>query len=321
MTSDENDIFEGAQLRRELMLEVTRLNALAEKYYCKAMAGDGDVASGVLYCKLSERKSTLLGLNAPAARAVQIIYREEQPKQLTSTQRLREAGKAPMAKTIREIISYIRVSTKGQGRSGLGLEAQRTAIARFAATEGFRVIGEFREVETGKGADALDRRPQLASALKLAKRHKCPVVVAKLDRLSRDVHFISGLMTQRIPFIVADLGPDVDPFLLHIYAALAEKERRNISVRTKAALAAAKARGTNRKGEPLRLGNPEQAKANRDKAMRDAEALQPIIAPLADLPAYKIAKVLNDRRVPTARGGKWHANSVARIVDRLHLTR
>jgi DNA invertase Pin-like site-specific DNA recombinase len=121
--------------------------------------------------------------------------------------------------------SYLRVSTGRQGRSGLGLEAQREAVHRFAEAEGLELAGEHIEVESGKGADALDRRPQLAAALAEAKRRKCPVVVAKLDRLSRDVHFISGLMTQRVPFIVAELGADTDPFLLHLYAALAEKER------------------------------------------------------------------------------------------------
>ena len=149
----------------------------------------------------------------------------------------------------RRIISYIRVSTQKQGRSGLGLEAQRAANAQFASREGFAIAAEFTEVETGKGADALDRRPQLAAALADARRRKCPIVVAKLDRLSRDVAFISGLMARKVPFIVAELGADVDPFMLHIYAALAEKERRNISIRTKQALAAAKARG-------VRLGNP-----------------------------------------------------------------
>src|SRR5215813_5019738 len=123
------------------------------------------------------------------------------------------------------VIGYIRVSTDKQGKSGLGLEAQRDAIAKFAASESLEVVGEFIEVETGKGADALDKRPRLAAALRKAKKLKAPIVVAKLDRLSRDVHFISGLMTQRVPFIVSELGPDVDPFMLHIYAALAEKER------------------------------------------------------------------------------------------------
>src|SRR3954451_15399154 len=137
---------------------------------------------------------------------------------------------------MKRAISYIRVSTARQGRSGLGLEAQQAAIARFCEAEGFAIVREHVEVETGKGADALDRRPELAAALAEAKRRKCPVLAAKLDRLSRDVAFIAGLMAQRVPFIVAELGPDADPFMLHIYAALAEKERRLISARTKAAL-------------------------------------------------------------------------------------
>ncbi len=140
-------------------------------------------------------------------------------------------------------IAYYRVSTQRQGRSGLGLDAQRNAIARFAEGEGLQILAEFTEVETGKGADALDRRPQLAAALALARQQKCPVLVAKLDRLSRDVAFISGLMAQRVPFIVAELGADADPFMLHLYAALAEKERRLISERTKAALASRKTTG------------------------------------------------------------------------------
>jgi len=154
----------------------------------------------------------------------------------------------------RSIIAYCRVSTARQGRSGLGLDAQREAVARFAAAEGFEITREFVEVETGKGSDALQRRPELAAALAEARRRKCPIAVAKLDRLSRNVHFISGLMEHRVPFLVTELGRDVDPFMLHIYAALAEKERRLISQRTKAALKAAKARG-------VRLGSPQLAEA------------------------------------------------------------
>src|SRR4029077_13783525 len=150
---------------------------------------------------------------------------------------------------------YIRVSTDKQGKSGLGLEAQREAIARFATAKALEVGGEFIEVETGKGADALDKRPQLAHALRQAKKLMAPIVVSKLDRLSRDVHFISGLMTKRVPFIVAALGKNVDPFMLHIYAALAEKERSMISERTRDALAKAKQRG-------VVLGNPNVGKMN-----------------------------------------------------------
>jgi DNA invertase Pin-like site-specific DNA recombinase len=112
---------------------------------------------------------------------------------------------------------------------GLGLEAQREALERFAQANGLQIIAEFTEIETGKGADALELRPQLASALNMARKRKCSIAVAKLDRLSRDVHFISGLMVHRIPFIVAELGADIDPFMLHIYAALAQKERALIS--------------------------------------------------------------------------------------------
>src|SRR5262249_41363888 len=126
----------------------------------------------------------------------------------------------------KEVIAYMRVSTQRQGRSGLGLEAQRTAIVRFAEAEGLRLASEFIEVETGKGTDALETRPQLKAALAAARKQRCPVCVAKLDRLSRDVAFISGLMAQRVPFVVAELGIDTDPFILHLYAALAEKERR-----------------------------------------------------------------------------------------------
>ena len=110
------------------------------------------------------------------------------------------------------LIAYYRVSTQKQGRTGLGLEAQRKAVAGFAEAEGFEIVAEFTEVETGKGSDALDRRPQLNAALKAAKKARCEVAVAKLDRLSRDVAFISGLMAQRVPFIVTALGRNVDPF-------------------------------------------------------------------------------------------------------------
>src|SRR3954454_8709574 len=140
-------------------------------------------------------------------------------------------------------VAYYRVSTRQQQRSGLGIEAQRAAVERFAESENIRIIVEFVEAETGKGADALDRRPQLAAALATAKAAKCCVLVSKLDRLSRDVAFVAGLMAQRVPFIVAELGRDADPFMLHLYAALAEKERRLISERTKAALAAKKVGG------------------------------------------------------------------------------
>jgi DNA invertase Pin-like site-specific DNA recombinase len=108
-------------------------------------------------------------------------------------------------------VAYYRVSTARQGRSGFGIEAQKTAVARFAEAEGFGLAAEFVETETGKGADALDRRPGLAAALAAGRARRCPVIVAKLDRLSRDVAFIAGLMAQRVPFIVAELGRNRGP--------------------------------------------------------------------------------------------------------------
>jgi DNA invertase Pin-like site-specific DNA recombinase len=209
-------------------------------------------------------------------------------------------------------VAYIRVSTKGQGRSGLGLEAQKDALDRFAKAEGFELVRTFTEVETGKGADALDRRPQLADALKAASRLKAPVVVAKLDRLSRDVHFISGLMQHRTPFIVAELGADTDPFMLHIYAALAEKERRLISERTKAGLAAAKRRGVKLGG---RNAQSDQTKA---EAMERAERLRPVLAELVHMSARATAEELNKRKVETPAGGHWHAATVLRVRKRLN---
>jgi DNA invertase Pin-like site-specific DNA recombinase len=210
-------------------------------------------------------------------------------------------------------VAYIRVSTARQGRSGLGLEAQQAALARFAEVEGYDLIQTFEEVETGKGADALDRRPQLAAALKAAKQMKAPIIVAKLDRLSRDVHFISGLMIHKTPFIVTELGADADPFMLHLYAALAEKERRLISQRTRDALAAKKAQGVRLGG--LNAGGIKR----RDEALHRAEQLRPVFVELAGLSTRAVAAVLNERKIPTPAGGLWHSVTVIRVQKRLGL--
>lgn len=232
----------------------------------------------------------------------------------------------------RSLVAYLRVSTDRQGRSGLGLEAQREAVARFAAAEGFTVACEYVEVETGKGADALERRPQLAGALARARRLGCPVVVAKLDRLSRDVAFISGLMAQRVPFVVCDLGPHADPFMLHVYAALAEQERRMISMRTKAALAAAKARGVVLGGD--RGYRPTTApdwqagtKAAADARMKSADetareivgTIETVKRELGGCPSLNtLAAALKDRGVIKARGGvAWTATDVRRALARV----
>ena len=222
---------------------------------------------------------------------------------------------------MKPLVAYYRVSTTEQGRSGLGLEAQRDAVTRFALTEGYLVVSEFTEVETGKGSDALEKRPKLAAALAEARAHGklTPIVVSKLDRLSRDVHFISGLMAQRVPFLVAELGADTDAFVLHLYAALAEKERRLISERTKAGLRAAKARG-------VRLGNPRLAEVHaihNSHFAANADKFAATVAPAilqAQAEGAKslraLAAVLNTKGIATAHGGRWHAQQISNVLRR-----
>ncbi|MBR0800640.1 recombinase family protein [Bradyrhizobium jicamae] len=221
--------------------------------------------------------------------------------------------------TERTLITYIRVSTSQQGRSGLGIEAQRQALTHFAQAEGFTVVREFVEVETGKGADALGRRPQLKAALAAARKLRCHVAVAKLDRLSRDVHFISGLMAHKVPFLVAELGPDVNPFVLHLFAALAEKERALISTRTRQALSAAKARGITLGNPRLQVARKTAVETVKAEADRYAANVLPIIREAQKAGAStlrQIADALNARGIPTARGGLWYAQSIANILER-----
>lgn len=237
-------------------------------------------------------------------------------------------GRKPAFPAGKHGVGYVRVSTEDQRRSGLGLEAQREALRSFATREGLELAGlgdgdvRFVEAETGKGFDALERRPKLKAAIDEARRLGGPVVVAKLDRLSRDVAFISRLMAERVPFIVAELGSDVDPFMLHIYAAVAEKERRLISERTRAALARVKARG-------VKLGNPNAAAAaalgraaTQARADRDAESMRDHLAGIQARGITSnngIAGELNRLGIPTPRGGgaKWYAVSVANLRRRL----
>ena len=207
-----------------------------------------------------------------------------------------------------------------QGRSGLGLDAQTTAIEAFAAREALTIVATFTEVETGKGADALDRRPQLAAAISLALGEGCAIAVAKLDRLSRNVHFISGLMARRVPFVAADLGLDTDPFLLHLYAALAEKERALISQRTKAALARLRASGR-ALGNNTNLREAQLAGAAVNKRSADlfAKSILPIVWELRDTRRSTLASIameLNRRGIKAPRGGSWHASQVGRVVAR-----
>jgi DNA invertase Pin-like site-specific DNA recombinase len=194
------------------------------------------------------------------------------------------------------------------------------AIVRFAEAEGIKIISEYVEAETAAGSDALDRRPQLAAALAAAKSAKCSVLVSKLDRLSRDVAFVASLMAQRVPFIVAELGRDADPFMLHLYAALAEKERRLISERTKAALAAKKASG-DRLGNPSNIGQAGELGRSVQTAAADefVASLLPIVQAIRSAGAVTLRDMttaLNQRGIRSARGGRWHVSSVKNLLAR-----
>ena len=208
------------------------------------------------------------------------------------------------------IVAYYRVSTARQNRSGLGLEAQRSAVAAYAAQNALAIAEEFIEVETGKGADALERRPVFAEALRKAKKLKATIAVAKLDRLSRDVAFISNLMSKKVDFITVD-DPTKSTFMLHVKAAVAQEERRLIAQRTREALAAAKARG-------VRLGNPAQALANKAAAAARDARLRPILEEMCEFTYREIAQELTVR-VPAPRGGAWNAMSAMRAMKRLGL--
>jgi DNA invertase Pin-like site-specific DNA recombinase len=227
---------------------------------------------------------------------------------------------------IPKAIGYVRVSTARQGRSGLGLDAQRAAIDAYAKRDGFELMEMYEEVETGAGSDALLRRPVLDKALRQARKLHVPVIVAKLDRLSRDVHFVTGLMGQRVEFIVAELGRQSDPFVLHIWAALAQKERELVSARTRAGLAAAAARGK-RLGKRSAIELSTMGRVGgailRARAETAARSLRWVIEPLyrEGLTLRAIAATLNDRRVLPARGEQWYASSVGNACKRLGLTR
>ena len=208
-------------------------------------------------------------------------------------------------------VAYYRVSTDRQGESGLGLEAQRAAVARYVGAAPLQA--EFQEIESGKKHA---NRPKLAAALDHCRKTKATLIIATLDRLARNVHFISGLMESGVPFVAAD-APEDGPFVLHMRAAMAEEEARKISRRTKAALQAAKARGT-------KLGNPRWTEGSLARARAARNPIQPAPQIVELMKTYRsqgltlraIAEQLNGMGLDTPRGCRWHPETIRQTLTR-----
>jgi len=208
-------------------------------------------------------------------------------------------------------LCYYRVSTQRQGQSGLGLEAQHQEVKLYIDAKRGTIIAEFTETESGKKAS---NRPELLQALELCRKQKATLAIAKLDRLARNVHFISGLLEAGVNFVAVD-QPMKDRFMLHVQAAFAEEEARRISVRTKEALAAAKKRG-------VVLGATGRVRAQRLKreAVLRAQALAPLIAEIRGMGLTQVRQIrdeLNQRGVPGPGGGRWHLPTTHRTLARL----
>ena len=217
-------------------------------------------------------------------------------------------------KNPQQFVTYYRVSTQRQGSSGLGLEAQRQTVAQYLAGGTRTTVGEFLEVETGKGADPLSKRPQLRLALELCKTTGSTLLIAKLDRLARNVHFVSGLMESKVSFVACDL-PEANQLTIHIMAAFAEHEARRISERTRDALAAAKARGV-----VLGATGPANLKTCNDQRQQKAREFRSRLSPVLDgmvtqgLSRRAIVCRLNDLGIKAPMGGTWSLGQVQRLI-------
>lgn len=216
-----------------------------------------------------------------------------------------------------KVIAYFRVSTQKQGSSGLGLEAQREAVRRFLDGGAWELAAEFQEVETGKGADALAKRPQLSAALVACRKQGATLIIAKLDRLARNVHFVSGLMESKVRFVACDM-PEANELTIHIMAAFAEHEAKRISQRTKDALAIVKARG-------IVLGKAGAAnlRPNLEARKQSADAFAKKLQPLFDGMKLRghtqrtMVEELNSVGIPAPKGGVWMLSQVQRVIQRI----
>ncbi|MDF3832151.1 recombinase family protein [Cupriavidus basilensis] len=214
-----------------------------------------------------------------------------------------------------KFIAYYRVSTQKQGQSGLGLEAQREGVARYLNGGAWELVAEFEEHESGKGADALAKRPQLRAAMDACRKHGATLLIAKLDRLARNVHFVSGLIEAGCDFVAADM-PEANKVMIQMHAVMSEWERDQISKRTKEALAAAKARG-------VKLGKPENLRGNVAERVEAADAFAANLTSTlrgyqaAGLSQRRMVEELNRLGVRTPKGGEWHLAQLQRVLARL----
>lgn len=218
----------------------------------------------------------------------------------------------------KKFIAYYRVSTQKQGASGLGLDAQKLAVKNYLEGCTGVLIDEFTEVETGKGANALDKRPELKSALNYCRKNNAILIIAKLDRLARNVHFISGLMESKVKFVACDL-PEANELTLHIMAAFAEHEAKRISQRTKDALAIAKSRGVilGKAGADNLRPNIESRQAN---AKIFTDRIRGVIEGfiLKNLSQRKMLVELNNLGISAPRGGAWSLIQLQRLINKLN---
>ncbi|MDZ4104385.1 MAG: recombinase family protein [Hydrogenophaga sp.] len=216
-----------------------------------------------------------------------------------------------------KFVSYYRVSTQRQGASGLGLDAQRVVVERYLSERSKTAVGEFCEVETGKGANALEKRPQLRLALDLCKRTGATLLIAKLDRLARNVNFISGLLETGVDFIAADM-PNANKVMIQMHAVMSEWERDQISERTRAALAAAKARGV-----VLGATGPQNLRRHVEQRQKVAEAFRARLRPVVDgfmaqgMSQRAMVVQLNALDIQAPRGGCWSLGQLQRVIHAL----
>lgn len=219
-----------------------------------------------------------------------------------------------MKTTHGQFVAYYRVSTQRQGASGLGIEAQRHTVSQYLAGSARTTVGEFVEVETGKGSNALEKRPQLRLALEMCKKTGATLLIAKLDRLARNVHFVSGLIETSVDFIAADM-PNANKVMIQMHAVMSEWERDQISERTKAALAAAKARGV-----VLGATGPANLKTCNDLRQQKAQEFRERLRPVLDgmlaqgLTRRAMVERLNALGIKAPMGGAWSLGQVQRLV-------